>query len=104
MDLISKMASTPPGVAAVYVLEALSGQVPVDGPSRICLGKTSCSQRGCLMSEKVRAEAVAYCEELMKQGSVAEDEVNSVEIITAPRGYIAVIEGAVDRVLELARK
>jgi hypothetical protein len=45
MDLISKMASTPPGVAAVYMLEALSGQVPVDGPSRICLGKTSCSQK-----------------------------------------------------------
>jgi hypothetical protein len=56
------------------------------------------------MSEKVRAEAVAYCEELMKQRSVAEDEVNSVEIITAPRGYIAAIEGAVDKVLELARK
>ena len=56
------------------------------------------------MAEKVREEAVAYCEELMKQGRVAEDEVKSVQIITAPLGYIASIEGAVDRVLELARK
>jgi hypothetical protein len=101
MDWSSEIDSASVTEASVSAfLQAIFGQVPVDGSLQGSSRRNSCSQGDqIIMPETVSAEAVAYCEELMKQTKLSEYEVSSVEVVQAPRSYLAAIEGAVDKIL-----
>ena len=56
-------------------------------PSKTRFSNNSHPQKSqMIMPERLRAEAAAYCEELMKQTKLTEAEVNSVEVVQAPLG------------------